>query len=93
VGPRNETPLIAAVKCGNNMDIIRCLLENGADPTIPIEFPATSWASKLGEEGIVRLFCELGFPAPDKEATEERFAKLNLDKVLQEDFQRRNAVG
>lgn len=83
---------MAAIKCGSNPEIIRFLLENGADPTIPPEFPAIYWAIKLGAEGTVRLFSEYGVTPVSKEVAEERFASLHLDQILQEDTERRNAV-
>lgn len=93
MGPRAETPLVSAIKCGkNNTEIIRFLLEKGADPNLPVEFSAIHWAVKLKEEGVIRLFREFGYPIVAKEVAEEKFVSMQLAVVLQEDKERRHNV-
>lgn len=85
--------MVSAIKCGkSNVDIIRFLLEKGADPNLPSEFSAIHWAVKLGEEGVIRVIRELGFPIVAKEAVEEKFVSLQLAQVVQEDNARRQQV-
>ena len=74
LGPNNETPLIAAVKCGGNVDLIRSLLELGADPAIPLEFPAAYWAIKLG---IYFLFFFFFFKVKKKKRGREEKVQQN----------------